>query len=189
MIFDSHHLLVALGPGPPRCAGPADPSPPSPPSCRRRPTHHCCSPWSIARTQEGCSFFQLCASTTIVSTSPLRPLWPGPPRCASPSPPRRLHRPAIAIAQLTTGVRQGASPAPGRGATFFHPCGVSTTIVSTAPSGRVRRAPRVPLPLVAFTALLSPSHRSPRVFTKEYYHGCSPRSLHQPCPAPSTPGP
>ena len=189
MLFDSHHLHVALGPGPPRCAGPAGPSPPSPPSCRRRPTHHGCSPRSIAHTQEGCSFFQLCASTTIVTTSPSRPLWPGPPRCASPSPPRRLHRPAIAIAQLTTGVRQGASPAPGRGATFFHPCGVSTTIVSTAPSGRVRRAPRVPLPLVAFTALLSPSHRSPRVFTKEYYHGCSPRSLHQPCPAPSTPGP
>jgi hypothetical protein len=307
-VFDSHHLHVALGPGPPRCAGPAAPRllhcppiavaplimavrqgassaprrgaasftyalrppsspcrprgpsgrvrhaaqgpltpPPSPPCYRHRPANHGCSPRSIARTQEGCRCFQpcsstviistspsgrarraargpltprllhrppvavvplttgvrrgaspaprrgaasfkLCASTTIVSTSPSRPLWPGPPRCASPSPPRRLHRPAIAIAQLTTGVRQGASPAPGRGATFFHPC-VSTTIVSTSPSGRVRRAPRVPLPLVAFTALLSPSHRPPRVFTKEYHHGCSPRSLHQPCPAPSTPGP
>jgi hypothetical protein len=135
-----------------------------------------------------CSDHHPCASTTIVSTSPSRPLWSGPPRCASPSSPRRLHHPAIAIAQLTTGVRGGASPAPGGGATFFHPC-VSTTIVSTSPSGRVRRAPRVPLPLVAFTTLLSPSHRPPRVFTKEYHHECSARSLHQPCPAPSTPGP
>ena len=170
MLFDSHHLHVALGPGPPRCAGPAGPSPPSPPSCRRRPTHHGCSPWNIARTQEGCSFFQLCASTTIVTTSPSRPLWPGPPRCASPSPPRRLHRPGIAIAQLTTGVRQGASPAPGRGATFFHPC-VSTTIISTSPS-----------PSRAGSAALhgsrcpsSPSPPSCRRRTA--HHGCSPRSI------------
>ena len=147
----------------------------------------------------GCSFFQLCAPTTIVSTSPSRPLWPGPPRCASPSSLRRLHHPAIAIAQLTTGVRLGASPAPGRvtaqGATFFHAY-VSTTIVSTSPSGRVRRAPRVPLPLVAFTTLLSPLHRPPRVFTKEYHHECSARSLPQhqgpqrrPAPTTWTSGP
>ena len=32
MLLDSHYLHVALGPGPPRCAGPAGPSPPSPPS-------------------------------------------------------------------------------------------------------------------------------------------------------------
>ena len=72
----------------------------------------------------GCSFFQLCAPTTVVSTSPSRPLWPGPPRSASesarPASARRLHHPAIAIVQLTTGVRRGSSPATRRGAAAFN---------------------------------------------------------------------
>ena len=100
MLFDSHHLLVALGPGPPRCAGPADPSPPSPPSCRRRPTHHCCSPWSIARTQEGCSFFQtMCFDHHRLHVALAAPLAGSTTLCQSlsPSPPSQpcyRHRPA-----------------------------------------------------------------------------------------------
>ncbi len=44
------------------------PSSPSPPSCRHRPTHHECSQRRTAHTQEGCSFFQPRAPTTVVST-------------------------------------------------------------------------------------------------------------------------
>ena len=44
----------------------------------------------------------------------------GPPRCAGPAAPRRLHRPPVAVAPLTTSVRRGASPAPRRGAASFN---------------------------------------------------------------------
>jgi len=37
-------------------------------------------------------------------------LGPGPPRCAGPAALRRLHRPPVAVAPLTTGVHQGVSP-------------------------------------------------------------------------------
>ena len=72
MLFDSHHLHVALGPGPQRCAGPAGPSP-SQPSCLHRPTHQGCSPWSIARTQEGAASFNYVLRPP---SSPRRPRGP-----------------------------------------------------------------------------------------------------------------
>ena len=143
------------------------PSPPSSPSCRHGPTHHGCSPWSIARTQEGYSFFQPCAPTTVVSPSPSRPLWPGPPRSARPASPRHLHRPAIAIGELTTGVRQGASPAPRRGAAAFNHA------LRQSSSPRHSRAGSTALggarwPLASFTALLAPSSLSSRLFAVEH---------------------
>ena len=103
------HWHIALGPGPPRCAGPAAPR-----RLRRPPAAAAVAPPS---PQEGCCCFQQCSSTVIVSTSPsgrVRRAARGPPSLVaftallSPSPP------------LTTSVRGGASPAPRRGAASFN---------------------------------------------------------------------
>ena len=63
--------------------------------------------------------------------------------------------------------RSAASAPPQEGCRCFQQCS-STVIVFTSPQGRVRRAARGPPPLVDFTALLSPSPHSPRVFAEEH---------------------
>ena len=157
--FDIHRLHVILGPGLPRCAGPAAPRSLHPPQVHRLSL----SPHPTAGGVPLLSTMRSDSHHSHVA------LGPGLPRCAGPAAPRRLHRPPVATAPLITAVRRGASPAPRRGtASFNHVLRPpSPPRRPRGPSGRVRHAAQGPLPLAAFTALLSPSASSPRVFAKE----------------------
>ena len=129
MLFDSHSLHVALGQGPPRCAGPAAPRRLHRPPVAVTATHHERSPGSIAHTQEGCSFFQPCAPTTVVSTS-----LSGRVRHAV-----RVPLPLAAFAALLSP-RPSPRPHRRRGAAAFNKA-LLQSIVSTSPSGRWRWPP------------------------------------------------
>ena len=73
-------------------------------------------------------------------------------------------------APLTTVVRCGASPAPRRGAASSnHALRPLTSPRRPRGPSRVSHAAQGPLPLAAFTALLSPSPSSPRVFAEEHH--------------------
>ena len=110
MCFDHHRLHVALAAplaGSTTLCQSLSPSPPSPPCYRHRPAHHWCSPRSFVRTQERC---HVLSSMRFNHHCLHVAFGPGLPHFTGPAAPRRLHRPPVAVAPLTTGVHQGVSP-------------------------------------------------------------------------------